>query len=72
MLEEIKLVSGTWPGSRSLSESPDVLHQILKAREALVSAVGQNSLDIHEKTRKSGLEGQREESLLGRTHTVIC
>lgn len=65
VLEDIQISCGTWPGSTSLSQLPDTLHQVLKAREAPVSTVGQDSLGVHEETRQSvGAEWQ-EESLLG-------
>lgn len=71
MLEEIQTSCVTWPGSRSLSQPPDALHQIVKAREAPVSAVGQNSLRIHEETRESGgKDGER--SPYWERHTQLC
>lgn len=59
VLEEIQTSCGTWPGSRSLSQSSDTLHQVLKAREAPVSTVGQKSLGVDEETRQSGGEQQQ-------------
>lgn len=59
--EDIQTSCGTWPGSRTLPQPLDTLHQFLKAQEALVSTVGQDSLGVHEETRQAvGAEQQRE------------
>lgn len=62
-----KLWYSTWPSSRSLAQPPDTLPQVLKAREAPVSTIGQNSVGVHEETRQSVKAEQQEESLLVQT-----